>query len=651
LSNYITISIDSKRISIPKSINKKSPVYFLNTKYESDWIIHVISRIKKTRYIYRTFDPNESPRLSANDAIAQVAESYGIIVPLISSEIEDYLVHNIRGAFIAGLSKGMCKALCILQYGDDPVPLDYRDLVCPVYNGDKDINNYIAEFAGRVAESFQQIDESSVKLPETFLESLDLGASSAENEIRFLEKYYLKTDQYFKSLRGEAHLVVGRKGSGKSAIFLQIRDKERSKNDTIVLDLKPDGYKLIKFKEEILSFLEEGTFQHTIMAFWEYVLYLEICRKILSQDKENYLRDHNLFNLYKKIHDLYNVDDYSLEGDFSERLTLLINNITTKYKEKNLSKSLVRLSTPQITEILYCHDLKEIKKNVTSYMKHKNMLWLLFDNIDKGWPTSGLEHQDLIIIRALIDATRRIERVFSKEDIDVKTIVFLRNDVYELLVSETSDRGKEGSVLLDWTDKDLLGELLRLRIISNIEEKNSSLQELWLKICISHFNGEDTLQYLLERSLMRPRFLINLINHCKSFAINLNHAKIQEEDIEKGLQAYSTDLLSDICYELKDIDPSLNDVLYAFIESPPFLTNSDIISLLKEYKISNDNLDKIIHLLLWYGFLGILMDQNEVKYIYDLNYNMQLFEGIIKKKRESAKFAINPAFYSALMIK
>src|SRR5690606_32201284 len=121
----------------------------------------------------------------------------------------------------------------------------------------------------------------------------------------------------------------------------------------------------------------------------------------------------------------------------------------------------------------YKHDVKALRKELIEYMRHKGILWLLFDNIDNGWPTSGLQHNDLLIIRALIDATRKLERAFSKEDLTVKTAVFLRNDVYELLVQETADRGKEASVLLDWTDPDLLRELIRLRIVANGLDENT----------------------------------------------------------------------------------------------------------------------------------------------------------------------------------
>ncbi|WP_214657912.1 P-loop ATPase, Sll1717 family, partial [Vibrio anguillarum] len=220
-------------------------------------------------------------------------------------------------------------------------------------------------------------------------------------------------------------------------------------------------------------------------------------------------------------------------------------------------------------------------------MSRKEVCWLLFDNLDKGWPTSGLEHEDLLIIRALMDATKKIERQFGKSNVNVNTILFLRNDVYELLVKETSDRGKEARVLLDWTDPDLLRELIRLRIASNNISGDESFHSLWPKICVSHYAGEESSQYLIERSLMRPRFLLNLISQCKSYAINLNHDRILEEDIEKGLTAYSTDLLTDIGYEIKDVESSIDDVLYAFIGGKSRISRNDIFSTLDEFGVDD----------------------------------------------------------------
>ena len=448
--------------------------------------------------------------------------------------------------------------------------------------------------------------------------------------------------------------MVGRKGSGKSAIFLQIRDKEReqSRSKNIVLDLKPDGYKLVKFKEQILSFLEEGTYQHTITAFWEYVLLLEICYKILEKDKKRHIHDHKLFDGYRELANLYYTDDYDVEGDFSERMSGLMEKIYSEYQAQYKAEVNVRLSAAQLTGLLYRHDVRKLTSLLISYMENKGRLWLLFDNIDKGWPTSGLEHEDLLIIRALIDATRKIERQFSRNELEINTVVFLRNDIYELLIRETSDRGKEASVILDWTDPDLLRELVRLRIVSNDLDEDLGFNAAWLKLFTSHYKGEETSQYLIDRSLMRPRFLINLINQCKSFAINLNHDVIDENDIEKGLMAYSSDLLRDIGYELKDVSVEADGILYYFISCKSEMQESEVKDLLQTTELGDEKIDQVFDLLMWYGFLGIKINSDDAKYIYDFNYNMQLMDGVKRKSENSISIVIvtvqtPPLFFSS----
>ena len=112
------------------------------------------------------------------------------------------------------------------------------------------------------------------------LASLNMGSSTAENEFVTLGEYYLQTDEFRRALRGEVRIVVGRKGSGKTAVFAQVRDRIRSDRKQIVLDLKPEGYQLVKFKEQVLDLLEEGTREHTVTAFWEYLLLLEVAYKI-----------------------------------------------------------------------------------------------------------------------------------------------------------------------------------------------------------------------------------------------------------------------------------------------------------------------------------------------------------------------------------
>ena len=97
----------------------------MEARFKTDPVTRMIARVKKARLFFRSFDPIEQPRLSAPEAIRQVSQSYGVLVHLLPTAVADHVVHNNRAAFIAGLALGSEKVLTILQYGDDPVPLDY----------------------------------------------------------------------------------------------------------------------------------------------------------------------------------------------------------------------------------------------------------------------------------------------------------------------------------------------------------------------------------------------------------------------------------------------------------------------------------------------------------------------------------------------
>jgi hypothetical protein len=113
-----------------------------------------------------------------------------------------------------------------------------------------------------------------------------------------LSQYYLRTDEYHRALQGGVNLAVGRKGSGKTALFIELRDKIRRDKRNVVVDLRPEGYQLIKLKEDILAHLTEGSRQHVVTAFWEYLILLEVAYKLLEKDQYTYKHNHEIRGLY-----------------------------------------------------------------------------------------------------------------------------------------------------------------------------------------------------------------------------------------------------------------------------------------------------------------------------------------------------------------
>jgi hypothetical protein len=560
----------------------------------------------------------------------------------------DASVHNLRAAFVAGLAQGMSKTTALIQNGDDPVPVDYRDLVDRYRHPDQ-INEIIEGFALDVTDALQPQMRAKPR-QEGLLASLDMGSSTAENEFVSLGEYYVQTDQFRRTLRGDVRIVVGRKGSGKTAVFAQVRDHIRPDRNQIVLDLKPEGYQLHKFKEQVLDLLEEGTREHTITAFWEYLLLLEVAYKILEKDRSLHLRDHDTYEPYQQLAKVYKEDQYSQEGDFSERMLHLVEKIAATFKEQHPDQNKLRLTREQVTELLYMHDIRQLRTQIERYLTFKSGLWILFDNLDKGWSAHGLTDDDLLIIRCLLDASRKIEQTLQRGGIECHTIVFLRNDIYSLLVEATPDRGKETRASLDWSEPELLRDMLKRRLIYNGLDRTASFEELWRMIAVSLVDGEESSQYLIERSMMRPRFLLNLIGHCRGYAINLGHEKIQADDIRRGLDAFSTDLIYDIDLEIRDVLPFAEDVLYTFFGQSARLSEQDINILLSQ-KFNPHQRQKLVNILLWYGVIGVIRQDGSDAFIYSVNYDMKRLTALILlMPPERRTFCINPAFWLGLEI-
>lgn len=645
---------DTEPFRVPEyQVDRDSPMFVMDTFYKTDTSVHILSKLKNTKIGYRSFDPKEKPRLSTLEAYGNVEKSIAIVINLLSTEATDHISNNLRGAFVAGLAYGLEKETLILQEGNEPVPLDYRDLV-EVYQGPHDIDVHINELAPRVTEQRHALEGRQTTSVQGFLANLDLGDPAAENEIETLGDYYVATDEFGHVLRGLVRLAVGRKGAGKSALFFQARDGLLSRRTNVVLDLKPEGHQLTSFKQQVLRLLEKSVQEHIVTAFWEYVLLLETCRKILEEDRQLHIRNHHLTEPYQRLKKLYTPELLAEEGDFSERLLRLVDNISERFHEHYGTEEETYLPPGEVTELVYRHDIPQIRRHLAGYLQHKDGVYVLFDNLDKGWPTRGVDTTDIVILRALLEASRKLERFFEGQETTFHTTVFVRNDVYELLVEESPDRGKESKVSLDWTDPDLLKEFLRKRLVFNGLDQSCSFQQAWHQVCVTHLEGQDTAEYLIERSLMRPRNFLTLVNYCKSSAVNLQQEKVRQQEILKACGTYSADLCNEIGLEIRDVFPSAADIPYYFIGLRSPIKQSEVRETLRESPVAEDQIDRLIEILLWFGFLGVKSPRaNEAKetYIYDVFYDMKKLKRLARNLQyEDTELFIHRAFWPFLEI-
>ena len=359
LADLLTSITDTTPLDTSQPLNHKAPVYVVESPSRREAMGYIVSCVKKARLQYRSFNPSEETRMAAADAISHVASSHGVLAPIVTDDTKDGPLHNIRAAFVAGLAHGMDKPTLILHAADTIVPLDVRDHARD-YAGFSDINNHINEFALDVVESMQASNSSDV-LPAGGLNRLSVGDPMAENEFQTLSRYYLRRDEYDRTIAGEANLVVGRKGAGKTALFSQVRDRLRRNPNIVVLDLKPEGFQLVKLRESVLDFLNFGAKLHLLTAFWEYLLLREVAYKLLEKDRLRHTRDHLLFPRYRALREAYSESTNVSQSDFSERLADLAGTVADEFQSRYQAKEDTRLTTDDITEIIHSGKLRELK--------------------------------------------------------------------------------------------------------------------------------------------------------------------------------------------------------------------------------------------------------------------------------------------------
>ncbi|MFZ3137060.1 MAG: hypothetical protein WA126_06690 [Thermodesulfovibrionales bacterium] len=619
-----------------QDINRAHPIYLIKSHIDTDGSIRIASSIKKSGLRFRNFDPKEDVRLTMRDAWKQVTSSLGIVAHLLSKERSGSLVNNARCSFVGGMAVAAGKKVLMLHEGVDSYPIDYRDII-KEYTNIEAIPKRLEPFFIGTIQKLQDLVASVQKVSSTQLSSIDLGDIAAENESTQLKEYFINTGSFTLAKQGHRRIVIGRKGSGKTAIFYRLRDMYEGKIPNLVVDLKPEGHQFVKLRETVLSNLSPGLQEHVMAALWHYIFLLEIAHKIVTTEETIASRDNRARESFQKVIKIYEGQYGSEQGDFSERLLKLVDDITARYQA---SSEIIKSS--QVTELVYKEDIRDLQDALEHYLLIKKEIWILVDNIDKGWPVHGATNEDIMIIRTLLSATRKMQREFEKRNIQLKSIVFLRNDIYEHLIQMTPDREKDTVITLDWDDIELFKEMIVARIRQSLKIEGS-FEDVWRAFFSPLIEGVDSFAFIVERTLMRPRDVLKFVLFALEVAINRKHAKVSEDDITQAEGLYSEDMLQNFIYEIKDIFHDFPDVIYEFLGCSVKLSKSDIESFISKSAIAEGYLDKILKMLLWFGFIGVVVKDGDAKYAYEVNYDLERL-----KIQDDSTFVVHPAFRKSL---
>ena len=606
--------------------NREQPVYFLQLAVLNDCLRRVASNIKKTLKVkFRNFNPQEIDRLTATEAFEQVSQSFGVIAVWEDSKTPEAFRQNQRAAFTIGLARGLDIPFLLFAHENNRLPLDL-DEIASRWSKPSDIDDIMRVFRDDIYEAQEAFVETHIE-SDRFLDQVHCGDPAAENEAAQLVNYFLETEQFRLTLAGELNIVLGRKGSGKTAIFLQARNKTRADRSNIVVDLQPEGYQLIKLKEFVIEKLSHGARKEFVASFWEYIIWLEIAYKLLEKDEQRVRYDSRLMPSYDRLNDAYK-QRVEGSGDFAERLVRLTERIVSRYESHGAGAD-SKLSSSKILEIVYGSEIGSMRNEVLEYLKRKGVVFFLFDNLDRFWTAPSFTEADASIIIGLVESLTDIQRRFRQADIDFYWAIFLRSDVFEFVVKGMADYGKLSLSSIEWNDRELLLSMFKNRILAGFKGKISDWNKIWEAVSVQKVGEASTLDFLIESSLMRPRYLIRLFETARRRAITLGKNKIEEADYQVALDELGWQVLEDFDRELVDVVPNVEQLLFDIAQIGTKMSLNDLRETISQKVTEPSMVEIIIDVLIWTGCIGV-QKPPAVMYISDCGFKRPYIRSLLE---------------------
>lgn len=432
--------------------------------------------------------------------------------------------------------------------------------------------------------------------------NLKVGALDAETDSSLLDKCFVDKGDLNELLdvSNPTAIILGRTGSGKSAL---IRKIETSTDQCSRLDPNDISVRFLEYSD-IIKFFDALDIKLDLFykLLWRHLLVVEILklRYDIKNEQDGRRFIDGIFSWLrkdkakKKAIEYFNEwgDKFWLDTDEHLReITSKLENDTkasigTKYSGVSLSLDGVeKLSEQERTEIkqrasqvvngLQIKKLNEVLELLAQYSFDdvQKKFYIVIDQLDESWANTSTRCR---FIRALIEEIKSFRKIET-----VKIIAALRKDLLDLVYDQTRDSGfqeeKYESYMLElkWTNEELT-KLVELRI--NEVFKSQYTKDV---VQLDHIfpkpkkgGGQTAMDFILERTLRRPRDVLQFVN--ETFSIASERDRISWRALIAAEANYSEKRLKSLREEWGEMYPSFDDTVELLRGLPATFSRSSI---------------------------------------------------------------------------
>ncbi len=441
------------------------------------------------------------------------------------------------------------------------------------------------------------------------VERLFFGRDDAESDLAdgLLREGFLPTYAYEMALTGRKSLIIGRKGSGKSAICRQLTIEGGYEGSAALIT--PDD----AAGDEIRRFELQGVTGDTAKSLiWRYVFAVHAARHLSAHADEpghgkvpGSVRALRAFLRANGEMDDQHLYDRLLRGVRALQSASLS---LKAFGAVELSVDAGRASEGARA----ARQLEVLEQGVAAAFadlgcaRHRPLLFLV-DQLEQVWSSSPDSHATIV---GLLLAAKHVNSQYSGM---ARCVLFLRSDIYDALSFADADKFHSDEVRISWT-RTALENVARARAAASLKRPVTP-GELWGEIFPATVGQEPTADYLFSRMLPRPRDAIQFLTQCRDIADERGHQAILEEDVAAATLGFSQWKVLDLSKEYLASYPFLNGLLGLF-ENTGYLVMRHALetrfeprrdALHREFPAYAQNLTPpgVIDVLYAVGFLGV----------------------------------------------
>ena len=577
-----------------------------------------------------------------------------VVVHLLSAEHVNHSSHNLKASIVAGLAHGFGRPMIMLAHAPYQPPVDYERWLS-VHD--------TAEVC--IARAKTWLDEAGTGLShrrahrrhvvsrtsrQTDLRSLFLGDVVAEHEAHKLYEYFVETSSFYQAMDDPLTILLGRRGTGKTAILYAIASEMNGTTGNHVTILKPVGYEthgLIRVLEEIRQRSERG---FLIESLWKYLIYSEIATSVMMK-----IRNRPVYQARTVEEDAFlnycDINTEILAPPFSERIENAVLSLEGVAKIVDAREQRLRVS-----EYLHSSLINELRKHLGIVLADSDSLTLLIDGLDEPWgPGEHIAHL-AELIGGLLGVVQYIPNDFRRSSsrvkpVNAKATLLLRSDIFAFIQHLIPEQDKLPIVRVTWDDQELLLRVLEERMLYGAPRQRIAA-DVWDNLFPAEVVGVTCPTFMLRTVLPRPRDLIHFVKAAVSRAINRGSAKVSQDDFLAAREQYSQYAFDSI---LKEDDPGkgkLERVLYEFAGAAAELNWEEIESRFASAEVESGDVEFYLNLLCDISFLGI---ETTTGFRYSGHEEERrtlrnVAKVLAARNDRNERFAINPTFYQVLQI-